>query len=683
MRLEDFARELLEDVLAETSAAAEGEGAFQESVFASHALELLITAGEVVDPQTCQYRGRGMKVDAFDYLDDSDELDLFVTDFDNRTGLRRMGSSEVADLFARGQTFLRRSLDGLHQKLEESSDAFSLAQTISDVRQSLRTVRIFLLTNRVAPADIVEDQSIGGIRIVHQVWDIERLFQASGAGSTRTPVTVDFAGEFGGALPCLPAPLKEGAYDAYLLLIPGPVLAEAYGRWGQRLLERNVRSFLQARGAVNQGIRKTLEDEPGMFLAYNNGISATADAVIVSRSSDGTPMLRLAENLQIVNGGQTTASTYDALRRRVDLSDVYVQMKLTVLRNPSQVERVVPLISRFANSQTKVTFSDFSANDPYHLELERLSREVWAPNPDARGKSTTKWYYERARGQYADDRARQPTPTKRRAWDFQHPSRQRLTKTLIAKYEMTWQQMPQRVSEGAEKNFAHFSVWLQDHGPKEVDITYFSRLVAKAILFQACDRIVARLNQGGYKANVVTYTIAWLSCITRQSLDLDAIWQRQGITAATATALEALAGEVWKHLTDPPPSSRNISEWSKKVACWETLKQRPVSLPGLQGDLVTGSPSRENVVGARSNGHAAMVSLDGVSPAVWTALAGWGDDTGRLLHWERGLALSLADLASRGRTPTPKQTKHGLRIYRQALNAGFSPPDEISPSELN
>jgi hypothetical protein len=244
---------------------------------------------------------------------------------------------------------------------------------------------------------------------------------------------------------------------------------------------------------------------------------------------------------------------------------------------------------------------------------------------------------------------------------------------------MTWQQMPQRVSEGAEKNFAHFSVWLQSNRPTVVDEAYFERLVAKAILFQACDRIVARMSQGGYKANVVTYAVAWLSYLTRQSLDLGGIWQRQGITPTIAEALEILAGEVWDYLTHPPASVRNISEWAKRPACWEGLKQRSVSVPGLRHDLVA-APSAIQESGSSANGHGQIPSLTigSIPAAVWTAVERWGDATGGLVHWERGLAHTLSGLAATGRPATTKQVRLGLRIYDKAIRKGFLPPDGLA-----
>jgi hypothetical protein len=671
LNLEDFARDLLEGVLSSAETAEEGE--FQETAFAQAALEILTDCGECIDPQICYHRSRGAKVNAYDYLGDSDELDIFVVDFDNTPSLRRIGAAEVVESLARCEGVLQRSLLRTWKDLEESSEIFDLAQLIGDVRKSLRCVRVFLLSNRIAPAEVPADVEIEGIPVTRAVWDIERLYQVASLRGGRSPVVVDFVEEFGAPLPCLGSTSEKGGYDAYLALVPGEVLGRIYGRWGQRILERNVRSFLQARGAVNQGIRRTLGEEPSMFLAYNNGISATADRVELAGESGNLAIVRV-ENLQIVNGGQTTASIYDAHRRRVDLGPVTVQMKLTVLDDPARVDDVVPLISRYANSQTKVSFSDFSANDPFHVNLERLSRQTWAPTVESRGKSTTKWYYERARGQYLDDKGRQETPSKGRAWEAQHPARQKLTKTLVAKYLMSWMQSPHRVSEGAEKNFSHFCIWMRDN-PIRVDDGFFHRLIGMAILFQQCDRVVRRMDLGGYKANVVTYTVAWLSYLTAQRLDLERIWLNQGITPTVEARLGVLAERVWKHITEPPANIRNITEWCKRERCWDELRMGDApelhldEADVLSGEIPKRGPRSVSVV---DDDHSASL-VDGVSAETWFALSRWGKETDSLASWERSLSFSIGRLAAQNRPPSAKQALQGRRILDKANARGFKP----------
>jgi hypothetical protein len=648
-------------------------------VFALQAIELLTDAGECIDPQICYYRSTGRKLNAYDYLEDSDAFDLFVADFDNRSGIHPINSNDVALALRRCRRLLGECLTGkVHSELEESTEIYDLAELLYRRRGNIRSARIFLLTNRRAPVEVFDDETERGVRISHYVWDIERLYQAVSRREGRAQITVDFEQDFGGGIPCLSTDDAIDEYTAYLALIPGDTLARVYERWGQRLLERNVRSFLQARGSVNRGIRDTLSREPHRFLAYNNGISATADAVTIKQDG-GVPKIAFAKNLQIVNGGQTTASMYEALRRRVDLSGVYVQMKLTVLQNPELVDELVPLISQYANSQTKVSLSDFSANHPFHIELEKISRLEWAPNPDARARATTRWYYERARGQYQDDYARQNTVRERAAWKLQHPKSQLMTKTDVARYEMTWHQMPHVVSRGSEKNFSAFCAWLMRNEALKVDVTYFQHLVAKAILFRECDRIVRRLDFGGYKANVNAYTIAWLSRLSEKRLDLDSIWAEQAISPRTSELIQILAPEVWEHITNPPDTIRNVTEWCKREACWNALKDRP--LPSRTRPDTPPTASMGQPVPIRPDvgaGWAAAAAADGsIPPRIWQSVAVWGRRTGKLRAEDCGLADFLANAAGAGDKPTLRQTDAGLRIYANAIAKGYQPPSEL------
>lgn len=273
-------------------------------------------------------------------------------------------------------------------------------------------------------------------------------------------------------------------YRVYLAIISGELLAELYNEFRDRLLEKNVRSFLQVKGAVNKGIRDTLRDEPDMFLAYNNGISVTAESIEIVRDENGKPSIKSIRDMQIVNGGQTTASIYNAHKDKktnANLSKVFVQMKISVITSSEDMEEIVPRISAFANTQNKIQIADFSANDPYHRRIEELSRTIWTSAQG--GLLPQNWFYERARGQYADMLARESTTLRRKKYKEQHPL---FTKTDLAKYENTWEQLPFYVSEGAQKNFRRFTVRMNvSKKGKLPDEQYYHNLIAKAIMFSA------------------------------------------------------------------------------------------------------------------------------------------------------------------------------------------------------
>ena len=316
----------------------------------------------------------------------------------------------------------RRSLAGSHRKMEESSPVYDVAQQIHAQREELTKARFFLLTDGIVRNADIEPETVEGIEVTHHIWDIEKLRRFITSRMQREAIQIDFAADFGGSVPCIEA--GDGTAESigrFSTFFPGTLLASLYGEYGPRLLEKNVRSFLQAKGKINKSIRKTILNEPQRFLAYNNGISATAETIELE-VVQGVLCSDAAKDFQIVNGGQTTASIYHALKRdKANLDDLMVQVKLTVLNDPEKVAMFVPLISQYANSQNKVNAADFSANRPYHMKLEELSRRLWAP-PTSGTERQTHWYYERARGSYLDDKSREGTPARMRAFDALNPT---------------------------------------------------------------------------------------------------------------------------------------------------------------------------------------------------------------------------------------------------------------------
>ena len=126
-------------------------------------------------------------------------------------------------------------------------------------------------------------------------------------------MVIDFAKDFGGPLPALKASQTGAALESYLIVMPGEQLAAIFDKWNALLLEANVRSFLQARAKTNKGVQKTINDEPELFFPYNNGLSATADAVTCIPTNQGLTITSIS-NLQIVNGAQTRGSIHPASR---------------------------------------------------------------------------------------------------------------------------------------------------------------------------------------------------------------------------------------------------------------------------------------------------------------------------------------------------------------------------------
>jgi hypothetical protein len=431
---------------------------------------------------------------------------------------------------------------------------------------------------------------------------------------------------------------------------------------------------LQARGKINKGIRNTILNEPHRFFAYNNGITATADHIDFEQNGGSLKITKI-RNLQIVNGGQTTASlAHTAKKDRANLDGIFVQCKLSVIP-AAFIDEIVPLISRYANSQNKVSDADFYANDPFHVSIEELSRTVWAPALGGSSRNT-RWFYERARGQYADAKARETTPARKRQFEALSPNRQKFTKTDLAKYENTWMQLPHIVSLGAQKNFHDFSVRLKERGLVKVDLTYFQHLIAKAILFKRADRIIQQQELGGYKANTVTYTLAWLSHYTKQCIDLDTIWREQDISPALQEAIRMVSHRVHSIITSPP-SNRNITEWCKRKDCWDTVRETEIVIgTKLATELIpiTRDPTRTPDRGIATPNHEdseLIRQVSAITPDDWFRISKWAKETNNLQSWQRSLAYSIGRALSNGRTISPKQAKQGAIILSEAEKLGI------------
>jgi hypothetical protein len=673
--LEKFATDIRQEVILISEA--EAEERMQPEAFTSLVLDHLIEAAEVDDAQACYHRDRGIEISGYGIDEDEEVVNLFATIYRADVPPTTTTASEIETSLKRLRAFWDRTADSYHLGLEEASDVFEMALRLHDARREATKVRLFVLTDGLVRPIHREPEQVNGLEYSSHVWDIRRLQRCVTSGQRREPIEIDFIDRFGQAIPCLDAHATAGDYEAYMAVIPGEVLNSIYAEYGPRLLELNVRSFLQARGKVNQGIRETILKAPERFLAYNNGISATASAIDLVDIPGGGRGIRAIKDLQIVNGGQTTASIHHAVRRdKADVSKVRVQAKLTVVAE-RDLPLVVPLISRFANSQNKVSEADFSANDPFHVRVEELSRTIWAPPADGTHRQT-KWFYERARGQYADALGREGTPARQRAFKESNPSTQRFTKTDLAKFENTWDQLPHLVSRGAQKNFVEFTERLRNRGKLDADASYFHHLVAKAMMFRKAERLVAAERYGGYRANIVAYTLAYISNRTAQRVDLDGVWRSQDISPAMATAVTQVSRVVHGVITDPPGGG-NVTEWCKRPGCWERVQTIQHALPhDLEAELIPLGRSARKVVTGIDAPDAHEVDLIRrvalVPGETWFAISNWARETGNLEPWQRSLAFSLGKLAKQERPPSRKQANQGERLKEEAQRLGFRAP---------
>ncbi len=577
--MELTAEEFFHDFRQEMLAGAEANSAFQLDAFMVGVSEDLVETGVVEGFEFCHYRAqRGMRVDGY-WFDDEGGLDLFVADFECRVELASLTRTDVDAAFRRLSSFFEAALNrDLARELDVTSPEYGLARQIADRRGHIRRINMILVSERTLSDRIqgLADAEVSCIPVSYHIWDISRLLRQRSSRSHKEALDLDFNQLFGRGIPCLQAHLGSDAYQSYLIVMPAEILSSLYEKYGARLLEQNVRCFLQARGKVNQGIRGTILNEPSMFFAYNNGITATAQRVDVTKGDDGLSITRILD-LQIVNGGQTTASLFHTRRRdKAKLNGIFVQMKLSVI-DIEESETVVPRISEYANTQNRVNAADFFSNSPFHVRLQEFSRRLWAPAQQG-AQRETKWFYERVRGQYADAQAKL-TPAEQRRFKAENPKPQMFTKTDLAKFESVWDDHPKWVNLGAQKNFARYAARIGREWEKSSDgfnEFYFKRIVARALIFRAAERLVSAQTwyNGGYRANIVAYTLAVLSEIIRRqgkAIDFVKIWNIQAVNETLEAAIAVVAKAVNDVVIKPPLGISNISEWCKKDACWSGL----------------------------------------------------------------------------------------------------------------
>ncbi len=602
MDIEEFFHDFKQDLLS----GAEAREDFLEAEFALSATKELEESGAIEGFEPCHYKApRGMRVDGYWLNDDGISIDLFIVDFANREILESLTRSDVDALFKRIENFFTAcSLKGLYSELEETSLGYGLARDISSRANTFAKVNFYLLSERLLSEKVqaIEDKLYQGWTFTYNIWDISRLHRIKTSRGAKEEVVIDFESMFGQGIPCLPAHIKSADYESYLMVMPATILGDLYGKYGDRLLEQNVRCFLQARGKVNKGMRSTILTDPEMFFAYNNGITATAREVIAEPKADGI-YIKEIKDLQIVNGGQTTASLFHTSRKdKASLERIFVQMKLSVV-DSEKGEEVIPKISEYANTQNKVNAADFFSNHPFHIRMEEFSRRLWAP-PQQGALRESKWFYERARGQYSDAQAKVSKAEKKKFLS-EFPSSQMFTKTDLAKFENVWDDKPTYVNLGAQKNFAQYAKRIGQEWAKNPDNfneLYYKRAIARAILFRKTEKIVSAQPwySGGYRANIVAYTLALLSRLCAdmgKSFDFMKVWETQDITNAMKDTIEITAKVVFDSIMTPMAGISNISEWCKKEACWDRLQLKSSELRSLlPKPFLSGLVDKQNIV---------------------------------------------------------------------------------------
>ena len=623
-------------------------------------------------------------VDAWSHNETSNTLTVFIVDYREARAVESAGKNDFSKYFKRVERLFDCALS------EDYATTFPAETPVADLIDNIRSskepgdekpdlkLRLYYLTNallKTRTTHLEQGLLSGGVECSYEIWDLNRLFKVESSEGAHEDIEIDFQ-DFGvnGGISALMASGSADSLQSFLLAMNGDLVAQLYDKYGERLLEQNVRTFLQFRGNVNKGMRNTIKNEPHMFFAFNNGLTATADDVEFDAASK---TIKRIHNLQIVNGGQTAASIFTSKMLRADVDDVYVQVKLTVV-SQENAEKIVPRISEFANTQNKVNVADLSSNHPFHQQIETYSRNL---STKSTGIGESKWFYERARGQYANKQLKLSN-AKKKEFQREHPKNQMFTKTDLAKFENSFAEVPHIVAMGAQKNYIKYieqvvKVWEK----KELTYNelYFKRLIGKAIVFKALEKQILKQSwYDGYRAQIVTYTLSSFAAAIRKTgkvFNFEQLWIDNEAPEALIDQLLIFAESINNKIKLLEGGQSNVGEWCKKELCWQKVEELDLTYPDELKSLLVDPQTAEIVIEekkAKANAKDlkninAVMEVYNRGPEFWCALLEWNSAQNKLLPREN----RWVQKASRGMPTVDREAKGILSALERCETAGF------------
>ena len=589
--LDDFHQDFMQDIVSQ----AQSRGISKQEAFFESVCDSLVDEGELSqDYMIAEYNKRDMEVSGYDFDVERGKLSLLVHCLFQNDDIQTLIKAQIESKFKKLENFLLRSFQKLYDTMEEGFEHYSMAYNIYSylIKNEIKKIRLIIITDGKITKNLasIPNKVLSGIDAEYRIIDIEFLYKIYTINNSKNNFDVEVD------LPALVVDTPAKDYRSYLSVIDGRTIVEIYDTFGSRLLEQNVRTFLQFRGNVNKGLRNTIEYKPEMFFAYNNGITATANDVILQ---DGK-IIKIS-NFQIVNGGQTVSAIYASSKNsKLDVSKIYVQMKLSVVADAEKQDEFVSKVSEYANTQNKINQSDFFSNSPFHKDFKECSRRNLAPAVDGI-QVRTHWFYERVRGEYLNEQA-YLSGTDKKKFQIENPKSQLIDKTFLAKSEIAWLQSPDIVSKGAQYSFMAFAKHITQMLEKDelcITSNYFKEAVSRIIMFKQVEKLVsyATWYNGGYRAQCVAYTLSYLSYYLEKNrlfLNFSKIWDEQKISNNLENIISIVASKIYTNITNPPEGNANIGQWCKKKLCWDSIKDIELSL-GFDDEILSSAEEEKYI----------------------------------------------------------------------------------------
>ncbi len=701
-------------IISEIKSVASECGTEETDEFVDYSLQIMSDSDEISTPiklsmpDTRGVSQKLMRADGYSYDETDHSLILFIGDYDGQPTAASLIMSRIDELYWRLFNYLEASCTGkIDEYCDPESDAVRIARLIRhgmnsvvDDPDNIFKIRFCIITDKELDTKLLEKDLLSspkpgrkkkkttrkkikkeeflGRPLDIEVWSVDRLFELAVSNSVQ-PVEIDIREDFDAdPIPCLKGNIGSALeYDAYLAIIPGKLLADIYIEYGSRLLEGNVRAFLGTSSAkgVNNGIKRTINNAPDKFFTYNNGIAATA-ADIELETIDGQLCITDITDFQIINGGQTTATLAEAVIKKSnpELKGIYVPMKLTVIRDRVSMDedgtlfydKMVHDIAKYANSQNKVTAADLFSNDPFHIWMEKCSKKLLAP--PVHYPIQTGWYYERSRKKYQQEQFKLHGDALKR-FLAKFPKKQIVNKEQLAVCLTALAVKPHIVSKGKNWVMKEFGASIYQDYKKNRDTFneyYFRRCICAVILYRYIDAYLEENKKdpdfwykpGGYKSNIIPYTIAKImqSIPAGYTIDWEWVWKHQTVSLALKKEIETvtyLANEYF---------CRNqgvlVSEYCKKESTWIGFRDEVLYeiSDDFKAELIPLVQEKERVSSAKKE-QKAIGDLEAVSLVIgagdqyWLNLLNAGGNHNLLSQAEKHHLYLAASMAKKGEIP--------------------------------
>lgn len=662
----------------------EVKGETQEQAFTRVCINMLARANETENAVVSyDIYGAGTsnqhQINGYALSDDNSTIDLFIAVYEPTDVVATLEKRKIDRAVIRITNFFKKAFfSNYFNDIAETTEIFEFAHllaTSQTLRENLIRINAFILTNRKYTGEIPAPINVDKYKLYFNVIDVDKLFSIS--EQSRLPIQLNFEEE-NLSIPCMKVDVNAEEYDAYMTVLPGHFLSDLYQRYGFKLLEQNVRAFLQFKGGINQGIKKTILESPKMFFAYNNGISATADKIELDENGR---YIKTIGNLQIVNGGQTTASLFHVSKEAKDqLKDVLVPVKISVIKTEQNPYEIVKSISTFANTQNRVNQADLTANHPKLVEIEKLSRYMLTPIT-LEPNNQHYWFYDRIKKQYDNLVSQNSTlKSKKEAFERKYPKKCKFNTYQLAKFYNAYCEIkdhdkiiigPHCVVDGNEPNFRAFRDYVLPN--LTVDSIFYEDLIAKAILFTEVDKRHGKKTKtqvplGDMKQLMVPYSIGLLKIATNGRLDLGKIWKNQRISEELSDYMYSVMKALYPFMKTNSPKS-NIIEWGTKEECWRYVKENFTmpDISSISNDLCEEETLKQRYHAQEEDSEDLYNIQEGLVKAIghelWIEIANWGKESGCLELADVNKAQIIAHKLKYDYTLNRRELKSAINIY--------------------